>query len=105
MAMGGQPKTLAGLAGLGDLVLTCTGDLSRNRHVGLELAKGRKIGEIVESMKMVAEGIKTTAATVDLARRHSVEMPIAQQMHAMLQLGRPPQEAIRQLMERTLKGE
>jgi glycerol-3-phosphate dehydrogenase (NAD(P)+) len=105
MAMGGQPKTLAGLAGLGDLVLTCTGDLSRNRHVGLELAKGRKLDDIVESMKMVAEGIKTTLATVDLARRHSVEMPIAQQMHAMLQLGRPPQEAIRQLMERSLKGE
>jgi glycerol-3-phosphate dehydrogenase (NAD(P)+) len=105
MAMGGQPKTLAGLAGLGDLVLTCTGDLSRNRHVGLELAKGRKLEEIVESMKMVAEGIKTTSAAVDLARRHSVEMPIAQQMHAMLQLGRPPREAIRQLMERTLKEE
>jgi len=86
-------------------VLTCTGDLSRNRHVGLELAKGRKLDDIVESMKMVAEGIKTTLATVDLARRHSVEMPIAQQMHAMLQLGRPPQEAIRQLMERSLKGE
>lgn len=105
MAMGGQPKTLAGLAGLGDLVLTCTGDLSRNRHVGMELANGRKLREIVESMKMVAEGVKTTAATVDLARRHSVEMPIAQQMHAMLELGRPPREAIRQLMERTLKGE
>jgi glycerol-3-phosphate dehydrogenase (NAD(P)+) len=105
MAMGGQPKTLAGLAGLGDLVLTCTGDLSRNRHVGLELAKGRKLDEVVESMKMVAEGIKTTSATVDLARRHSVEMPIAQQMHAMLQLGRSPREAIRQLMERALKGE
>jgi glycerol-3-phosphate dehydrogenase (NAD(P)+) len=105
MAMGGQPKTLAGLAGLGDLVLTCTGDLSRNRHVGLELAKGRKLEEIVESMKMVAEGIKTTSATVDLARRHSVDMPIAQQMHAMLQLGRSPREAIRQLMERALKGE
>jgi glycerol-3-phosphate dehydrogenase (NAD(P)+) len=105
MAMGGQPKTLAGLAGLGDLVLTCTGDLSRNRHVGLELATGRKLPEIVVSMKMVAEGIKTTAATVDLARRHSVEMPIAQQMHAMLELGRPPREAIRQLMERSLKGE
>jgi len=105
VAMGGQPKTLAGLAGLGDLVLTCTGDLSRNRHVGLELAKGRKLPEIVESMKMVAEGIKTTIAAVDLSRKYSVEMPIAQQMHAMLQLGRPPQEAIRQLMERSLKGE
>ena len=64
-----------------------------------------RLPEIVESMKMVAEGVKTTTATVDLARRHSVEMPIAQQMHAMLELGRPPREAIRQLMERTLKGE
>jgi len=105
VAMGGQPKTLAGLAGLGDLVLTCTGDLSRNRHVGMELAAGRNLAEIVESMKMVAEGVKTTAATVDLARLHSVEMPIAQQMHAMVELGRPPREAIRQLMDRTLNGE
>ena len=104
-AMGGLPKTLSGLAGLGDLVLTCTGDLSRNRQVGLELAKGRKLDDIIESMKMVAEGVKTTVATVDLARKYSVEMPIAEQMHAMLQLGRSPQEAIRRLMERTLKGE
>jgi glycerol-3-phosphate dehydrogenase (NAD(P)+) len=105
LAMGGHPKTLAGLAGLGDLVLTCTGELSRNRTVGLELAKGRKLEEIVNSMKMVAEGIKTTSATVDLARQYRVEMPIAEQMHAMLHLGRPPREAIRQLMERQLKGE
>jgi len=105
LAMGGLPKTMAGLAGLGDLVLTCTGELSRNRMVGIELSKGRNLAEIVNSMKMVAEGIKTTSATVDLARRYSVEMPIAEQMHAMLQLGRPPKEAIRQLMERTLKGE
>jgi glycerol-3-phosphate dehydrogenase (NAD(P)+) len=105
LAMGGQPMTLAGLAGLGDLVLTCTGELSRNRTVGLELAKGRKLDEIVNSMKMVAEGIKTTTATVDLARRHNVEMPIAEQMYAMLYQGRPPQEALRHLMERTLKGE
>jgi glycerol-3-phosphate dehydrogenase (NAD(P)+) len=105
LAMGGHPKTLAGLAGLGDLVLTCTGELSRNRMVGMELAKGRKLNAIVSSMKMVAEGIKTTTAAVDLAHRHRVEMPIAEQMHAMLHLGRPPREAIRQLMERTLKGE
>src|SRR5437667_453 len=104
-ACGARRETLAGLAGLGDLVLTCTGDLSRNRMVGVELGKGRKLAEIVSSMKMVAEGIKTTSATVDLARRHGVEMPIAQQMHAMLHLGRPPSEAIRLLMERTLKGE
>jgi glycerol-3-phosphate dehydrogenase (NAD(P)+) len=105
LAMGGRPQTLAGLAGLGDLVLTCTGDLSRNRTVGLELARGRKLDDIVGSMKMIAEGIKTTSATVDLAHRHAVEMPIAGQMHAMLHLGRSPKDAIRQLMERSLKGE
>ena len=105
LAMGGQSKTLGGLAGLGDLVLTCTGELSRNRTVGMELAKGRKLDEIVNSMKMVAEGIKTTSAAVDLASRYGVEMPIAEQMHAMLHHGRPPKEAIRLLMERTLKGE
>jgi glycerol-3-phosphate dehydrogenase (NAD(P)+) len=105
LAMGGQAKTLAGLAGLGDLVLTCTGELSRNRMVGIELSKGRKLEEIVNSMKMVAEGIKTTTATADLALRYAVEMPIAGQMLAMLHHGRSPQEAVRQLMERSLKGE
>ena len=105
VAMGGQPATLAGLAGLGDLVLTCTGELSRNRMVGIELANGKKLADIVNSMKMVAEGIKTTTATIDLARRYAVEMPIATQMHAMLYEGRSPKEAIRQLMERSLKGE
>src|SRR5712692_2255887 len=105
LAMGGHPKTLSGLAGLGDLVLTCTGELSRNRSVGMELAKGRKLDEIVGSMQMVAEGVKTTTATVDLARRFGVEMPIAEQMHCMLYQGRPPREAIRLLMERSLKGE
>jgi len=105
VALGGRPQTLAGLAGLGDLVLTCTGELSRNRTVGLELARGRKLDEITGSMKMVAEGIKTTHATVDLARRHAVEMPISCQMFEMLNFGLPPREAIRRLMERTLKGE
>ena len=105
VAMGGRQQTLAGLAGLGDLVLTCTGDLSRNRAVGVELAKGRKLEDIVNSMKMVAEGIKTTNAAVDLAKRYSVEMPIAEQMFQMLHFGSSPQEAIRRLMERSLKGE
>jgi glycerol-3-phosphate dehydrogenase (NAD(P)+) len=105
IAMGGQPRTLSGLAGLGDLVLTCTGDLSRNRTVGMELAKGRGLEEIVNSMKMVAEGIKTTKATVDLAAQHGVEMPISAQMFEMLHFGVAPREAIRRLMERTLKGE
>jgi glycerol-3-phosphate dehydrogenase (NAD(P)+) len=105
IAMGGQPQTLAGLAGLGDLVLTCTGDLSRNRAVGVELARGRKLDEIVNSMKMVAEGVKTTDAAVDLAKRHAVELPIAAQMYQVLHAGTSPREAIRRLMERSLKGE
>ncbi len=105
VAMGGQPPTLAGLAGLGDLVLTCNGDLSRNRTVGVELAHGRKIEEIVSSMKMVAEGIKTTNAAVDLAKRYSVEMPISQQMFQVLNFGVSPRDAIQRLMERALKGE
>ncbi len=105
VAMGGKVQTLAGLAGLGDLVLTCTGDLSRNRMVGVELAHGRKLDEIVGSMKMVAEGIKTTNAAVELARKYSVEMPVAEQMFQMLHFGISPREAIRRLMERSLKGE
>jgi glycerol-3-phosphate dehydrogenase (NAD(P)+) len=105
LVVGGEARTLAGLAGLGDLVLTCTGALSRNRMVGIQLASGRTLDEIVGSMRMVAEGIETTRATVDLARRHGVEMPIAEQMHAMLFEARAPGEAIRQLMERSLKGE
>jgi len=105
VAMGGKPQTMAGLAGLGDLVLTCTGELSRNRTVGVELAHGRQLDEIVNSMRMVAEGIKTTNAAVDLARQYSVEMPISQQMFQMLHFGISPREAIQRLMERSLKGE
>jgi glycerol-3-phosphate dehydrogenase (NAD(P)+) len=105
VAMGGRAQTLAGLAGLGDLVLTCTGDLSRNRMVGIELARGRKLDEIVGSMNMVAEGVKTTQAAVELARRFGVEMPITEQMYQMLYHGVSPREAIRRLMERSLKGE
>jgi len=105
VAMGGKPQTMAGLAGLGDLVLTCTGDLSRNRMVGIELAHGRQLDEIVGSMKMVAEGIKTTDAAVELARRCGVEMPITEQMFQMLHSGIAPRDAIQRLMERSLKGE
>jgi len=104
-ALGGQPKTLSGLAGLGDLVLTCTGELSRNRAVGMELARGRKLDEIIGSMRMVAEGIKTTSAAVELARRSGVEMPITEQMFQMLHFGLAPREAVRRLMERSLRGE
>jgi len=105
VAMGGRPRTLAGLAGLGDLVLTCTGDLSRNRSVGIELAKGRKLADIVGSMKMIAEGVETTYAAMDLARKFSIDLPITAQMDSILRGGRPPQDAIRELMERTLKTE
>lgn len=104
-ALGAQPRTLAGLSGIGDLVLTATGPLSRNRAVGVELGRGRALTEILQSTRMVAEGIGTTAAAMELARRAGVEMPITQQMHAVLYEGRAPREAIRELMQRRLKEE
>lgn len=104
-ACGARKETLTGLAGLGDLVLTCTGALSRNRTVGVELGRGRRLHEILESMRMVAEGIKTTEATVQLARKKGVEMPITEQMYALLYHGRSPQDTVRELMERALKPE
>lgn len=105
VAAGGQPETLSGLAGLGDLVLTCTGDLSRNRKVGLQLAAGNTLGRIIESTPMVAEGIRTTSVAVRLAERFGVEMPITAEMHAVLNQGRTPAEAIRRLMGRAPRGE
>jgi glycerol-3-phosphate dehydrogenase (NAD(P)+) len=103
---GGDARTLAGLAGLGDLVLTCTGGLSRNRSVGVELGRGRKLPEIIAGMHgAVAEGVFTTTAAVGLARAKSVEMPITQQMHAILHEGKPPRDAIRELMARSAKSE
>ncbi|HXA64777.1 MAG TPA: NAD(P)H-dependent glycerol-3-phosphate dehydrogenase [Bryobacteraceae bacterium] len=105
VAIGGQPRTLSGLAGLGDLVLTCTGELSRNRSVGIQLAKGQKLAEIVSAMTMIAEGIETTSAAVDLARKFNVDMPITEQMGSILRDGRAPRDAIRELMDRTLKNE
>jgi len=104
-ACGARRETLAGLAGLGDLVLTCTGELSRNRMVGIELGKGRKLAEILGAMRMVAEGVKTTPATVALAAKHGIEMPITQQVLRILEGQTSPREAIRELMERTLKDE
>jgi glycerol-3-phosphate dehydrogenase (NAD(P)+) len=104
-ACGARRETLAGLAGLGDLVLTCTGALSRNRQVGMELAKGRTLAEIVGSMRTVAEGVKTTSAVRALAVRHKIEMPITQQVHRLLQGQISPREAIRELMDRSLKEE
>jgi glycerol-3-phosphate dehydrogenase (NAD(P)+) len=103
--MGGKQSTLSGLAGLGDLVLTCTGSLSRNRMVGEQLALGRPIGQITAGMKMVAEGVGTTHSIVSLGKLYGVDLPIASQMDAVLNCGRPPLEAIQILMERTLKNE
>jgi len=106
VACGGRPETMAGLAGLGDLVLTCTGGLSRNRSVGVELGRGRKLGEIIASMHgMVAEGVFTTHAAVQLARAHNVEMPITAQMDAILHQGKSPRDAIQELMTRSGKSE
>ncbi len=106
VACGGSADTMAGLAGLGDLVLTCTGGLSRNRSVGLELGRGRRLPEIVAAMHgMVAEGIFTTTAAVGLARARAVEMPITEQMHAILHQGKSPRAAIHELMTRSGKSE
>jgi glycerol-3-phosphate dehydrogenase (NAD(P)+) len=105
VALGARSETLSGLAGLGDLVLTCSGDLSRNRQVGLQLAAGRKLGQIIDSTPMIAEGIKTTEVAMKLADSYGVELPIAMEMHAVLNLGRAPEEAIRNLMNRTLRSE
>lgn len=106
VACGGKASTMAGLAGLGDLVLTCTGGLSRNRSVGVELGRGRKLDEIIAGMHgMVAEGVLTTNAAVGLAQKAGVEMPITQQMHAVLQQGKSVQDAIRDLMGRPSTSE
>jgi glycerol-3-phosphate dehydrogenase (NAD(P)+) len=105
MALGGRPETLAGLAGLGDLVLTCTGSLSRNRYVGIELARGRPLDEIVSGMKMVAEGVKTTGAALDLGARVGVELPIATQMADVLAGRRDARAALQELMLRPQRAE
>jgi glycerol-3-phosphate dehydrogenase (NAD(P)+) len=106
VACGGRADTMAGLAGLGDLVLTCTGGLSRNRSVGAELGRGKKLPDIISNMHgMVAEGVFTTTAAVGLAHARGVEMPITQQMYAILHEGKSPREAIEHLMSRSGKSE
>ena len=101
IACGGQRETIAGLAGIGDLVLTCTGGLSRNRAVGIELGRGRKLAEILEGLHgKVAEGVRTTTAALGLAQQHGVEMPITEQMNAVLHHNKSPQAAIHELMTR-----
>jgi glycerol-3-phosphate dehydrogenase (NAD(P)+) len=105
LALGGRAETLAGLAGLGDLVLTCTGALSRNRSLGQALGRGRTLAEVQAGTRSVAEGVRTTLAACTLAARAGAEMPIALQMRAVLYEGRSPREAVEQLMSRTLKRE
>jgi glycerol-3-phosphate dehydrogenase (NAD(P)+) len=104
-ALGARRETLSGLAGLGDLVLTCTGALSRNRYVGIELGKGRALADILAGIHMVAEGVGTSAALLALARETGIEMPITEQVDAILHDGKSPREAIREIMERPLKKE
>ena len=105
VAMGGKPLTFAGLAGMGDLIATCFSEKSRNRTVGVELGKGRSLDSILSEMSMVAEGVKTTSAVLELADRHGVEMPIARMVGAVLYEGRVPAEMVEGLMMRSAKPE
>jgi glycerol-3-phosphate dehydrogenase (NAD(P)+) len=104
-ASGAKRETLAGLTGLGDLVLTCTGTLSRNRHVGVELARGRSLQDILAGMKMVAEGVRTTDAALALAERHGVELPIAAQVAELLAGRKDARTALEELMLRPQRAE
>lgn len=104
-AEGGRRDTLAGLSGLGDLVLTCTGDLSRNRHVGVELGRGRPLDDVLAGMRMVAEGVRTTGAALALGERHGIELPITAQMAAVLEGRRTPREGLEALMLRPQRQE
>lgn len=103
--MGARKETFFGLSGLGDLVLTCTGELSRNHHVGIMLGKGYALSEILSRMKMVAEGVKTARSAYTLARKMNVEMPITEKVYAVLYGGQSPKEAVLELMTRELKAE
>ncbi|MBI4666109.1 MAG: NAD(P)-dependent glycerol-3-phosphate dehydrogenase [Nitrospinae bacterium] len=105
VAMGGDPRTFMGLSGLGDLVLTCTGDLSRNRTVGLRLGQGETLKNILESTRSVAEGVATAISVKGLAQRHNVEMPIAGEVYSALYEGKDPRQAVLDLMARGLKSE
>jgi glycerol-3-phosphate dehydrogenase (NAD(P)+) len=105
LAQGARAETMAGLAGLGDLVLTCTGELSRNRRVGIELGRGRKLSEILGEMREVAEGVKTTRSIYELGRRLKIEMPITASIYELLYQDKPASEAANELMGRPLKRE
>ncbi len=105
LVRGGEAITLAGLAGMGDLVLTCTGDLSRNRTVGFELGKGRKLAEIVASLGHVAEGVKTTKSAFDLSQRLGIDLPIIREVYRVLYEDKPVIDAVKDLMSRELSAE
>lgn len=105
VAMGANPLTFKGLSGLGDLVLTCTGALSRNRQVGAKLAAGKKIDEIEKEMRMVAEGVKTSRSVYELAKKYNVNMPISEQVYKIIYEDKSPLEALKELMGRELKFE
>jgi len=105
MALGGRLETFAGLAGMGDLVLTCTGSLSRNRSVGVQLGRGKQLDEILAETRLIAEGVKTSKSAKELAERHSIEMPITTEMFRVLYENEPPRAAIQRLMSRSLKAE
>jgi glycerol-3-phosphate dehydrogenase (NAD(P)+) len=104
-AMGAQERTFMGLSGMGDLVLTCTGDLSRNRQVGLKLGQGMKLEEILAHMHMVAEGVRTTRSVYGLGREYGIELPITEQVYEVLYKGKDPREAVQELMGRRLRDE
>lgn len=105
IAKGANPLTLAGLAGMGDLVLTCTGDLSRNRNVGLQLGRGKSLQEVLDSMQMVAEGVRTTKSANALSDNMGVDMPITNEVHAMLYHDKPAMDVVSDLMKRPVRAE
>jgi len=105
VSMGAKPLTFAGLAGMGDLILTCTGDLSRNRMVGLKIAEGLSTEEIISGMKMIAEGIKTCLSAYNLAKKMGIEMPITTEVYHIIYKGKDPRKAVKDLMTRELKVE
>lgn len=103
--LGADPLTFSGLSGMGDLILTCTGDLSRNRYVGLQLGKGKKLEEILKEMNMVAEGVKTTQSAYKLAKKNNIEMPILEQVYSILYKNKSCKKAVKDLLKRELKSE
>jgi glycerol-3-phosphate dehydrogenase (NAD(P)+) len=105
VALGGRPETFAGLAGMGDLVLTCTGSLSRNRALGAALGQGKQLEQILAETRTVAEGVKTSKSAAELAARHSIDMPITTEMYRVLYEGESPRSALQRLMTRSLKAE